>query len=409
MPPFCFKLLPNSGGVFKLSHNNQRGIALKDMDVERQILLCIQSLSLPKLMPALDKLRQHPSERAQLAVALLELEHARRGFAESKARIPEIADLLLRTWRQGKPTALLQGDPTLLKLWDEAVVLLKLFEAKRLSKQLNDCWDAREDAPRLKAAVAALSPPGHRRVEFAICLYSLQLLRLGVKEAQSEFHSRVLLLKEAFFSPSLASQLQGSNIGLAQLWQTIQPILTRYFSQAASKSQEVFAPFAAVAKTPPPLTTPDEASFVVEFWRHAQQQWGLFPQQTQTQPIPRTFTAELPEGQERISNYLAEAKNTFSSLPMARAFFSMLYLLLAANQEGTEREELLKTALEYFPSKPGFLAPIAQLLIEGDLQTQQQLLNGWLHLACYVEKQVSPLLDATPASMETKPEVAPGE
>jgi hypothetical protein len=356
------------------------------MDVERQILLCIQSLSLPKLMPELDKLRKHPSPRAQLAAALLDLEHVRRGSIESKAYIPEAAKLLLYTWRNEKPAALLKGDPTLTKLWEEAIVLLRLFEAKRLSKQLNDCWDAREDVPRLKAAVAALSPPGHRRVEFAVCLYSLQLARLGVKEAEGVFRQRVLLLKEAFFSPALASQLQGSNIGLAQLWQEVQPMLTHYFSHAASKSQEVLA-----TKTgSTPVGTPGEASFVTEFWRHAQAQLGLFPVQVRAEKKPRAFVAESPEGQERLLNYMAEAKNTFSSLPMARAFFSTLHLLLAANLEDAERDERLKTALEYFPAKPGFLEPITQLLTEGDAHTQKQLLEGWLRLARYVTKFTPP-------------------
>ncbi|MCL2179453.1 MAG: hypothetical protein FWC28_00275 [Proteobacteria bacterium] len=367
------------------------------MDVERQILLCIQSLSLPKrLAPALDELRQHPSERAQLVVALLELEHARRGSMESKAKIPQIAELLLRAWRNGKPAALLKEDPTLLKLWDEAVVLLKLFEAKRLSKQLNDCWDAREDAPRLKAAVTALSPPGHRRVEFAICLYSLQLVRLGIQEAECEFHRRVLLLKEAFFSPALASQLQGSNIGLSQLWQEVQPILTHYFSHAASKSQEFFAPLAFPTKTTSDtssLPVPDETSFAVEFWRHAEEQLGLFPLHVQKAIKPRTFVAELPEGRERLGSYMAEAKTTFSSLPVARTFFSMLHLLLAANSKGEEHNESLQIALEYFPQKASLLAPIVQLLTEGDSQTQEQLFEGWLSLARHVEKWVSPHLE----------------
>ena len=369
---------------------------MQDMDVERQILLSIQSLSLPKLMPALDKLRQHPSERAQLAVALLDLAHARRGSLESKAKIPEVARLLLHTWRKGKPAALLKGDPTLTKLWEEAVVLLRLFEAKRLSKQLNDCWDARGDAPRLKAAVAALSPPGHRRVEFAVCLYSLQLLRLGVKEAQSDFLQRVLLLKEAFFLPALALQLQGSNLGLAQLWQEVQPILARYFNRETSKSQEIFV-LSSLAKKAAlaPADTPDEASFVIEFWRHAQEQLGLFPLLVQAPPRPRVFVAELPEFQERLGNYMAEAKNTFSSLPMARAFFSMLHVVLAANAKGAEREERLKTALEYFPQKPGFLEPIAQLLVEGDAETQKQLLEGWFALARYVAKFTPPPLDVS--------------
>ena len=373
-----------------------RGAALQDMDVERQILLCIQSLSLPKLMPELDKLRRHPSERAQWAAALLDLAHARRGCAQAKARIPEIARLLLHTWRKGKPAALLHGDLTLTKLWEEALVLLKLFEAKRLSKQLNDCWDARADAPRLKAAVAALSPPGHRRVEFATCLYSLQLFHLGVKEAQSEFHQRVLLLKEAFFSPALASQLQGSDAGLAKLWQKVQPILTSYFSHAVTKSQEVFVLSSLAAKAASaPAAKPDEAAFAIEFWRHAQAQLGLFPAQVQPEKRPRTFFAELPEGQERLCNYMAEAKNTFSSLPMARAFFCALHVLLAVNLEGAEGEACLKTALEYFPSRPDFLEPVVQLLVEGDSKTQRQLLEGWLRLARHVATLMPPPLDAS--------------
>jgi len=366
------------------------------MDVERQILLSIQSLSLPKLMPALDKLRKHPSARAQLAAALLDLEHARRGSLASKARIPEVAKLLLHIWRNGKPTALLGGDLTLTKLWEEAVVLLRLFESKRLSKQLNDCWDARKDAPRLKAAVAALSPPGHRRVEFAICLYSLQLARLGVKEAQGEFRQRVLLLKEAFFSPALASQLQGSNLGLAQLWQEVQPLLTRYFSHPASKSQEVFV-LSSLARRMASTSAeiPNEAAFAIEFWRHAQERLQLFPLQVQLEKKNRTFFAELPEGQERLVHYMAQAKHTFSSLPIARAFFSMLHLLLAANQEGAEREACLKMALEYFPQKLHFLEPIVQLLAEGDAQTQAQLLEGWLSLVRYVASFMPPLWEAS--------------
>jgi hypothetical protein len=361
------------------------------MDVERQILLCIQSLSLPKLMPELDKLRNHPSQRAQLAAALLDLEHARRGSVESKAYIPEAAKLLLHTWRNEKPATLLRGDLTLTKLLEESIVLLRLFEAKRLSKQLNDCWDAREDVPRLKAAVSALSPPGHRRVEFAVCLYSLQLVRLGVKEAEGAFHQRVLLLKEAFFSPALASQLQGSNIGLAQLWQEVQPMLTHYFSHAASKSQEVLA-----TKTGhTPVGTTGEVSFVTEFWRYTEKQLGLFPIQVQAKKKPRAFVAESSEGQERLVNYMAEAKNTFSSLPMARSFFSTLHLLLAANLEDADCEERLKAALEYFPPKPGLLEPIARLLTEGDALTQQQLLEGWLRLVRYVAKLTPPPSDVS--------------
>ncbi|MCL2012949.1 MAG: hypothetical protein FWG75_09210 [Cystobacterineae bacterium] len=369
------------------------------MDVERQILLCIQSLALPeRFMGAMEELRQHPSERAQLAVALLELEHARRGSMESKAKIPEVAKLLLHAWRHGNPVALLKGDPTLTKLWEEAVVLLKLFESKRLSKQLNDCWDAREDAPRLKAAVAALSPSGHQRVEFAICLYSLQLVRLGFKEAEGEFHRRVLLLKEAFFSPALASQLQGSNNGLAQLWQEVQPILTHYFSHAASKSEEFFAPSLPATKTASALVkTPDEAAFAVEFWRHAEERLKLFPTHVLEAQSSRAFAAHLPEGRERLSNYVAEAKITFSSLPMARAFFSTLYILLAANTEGEERHEFLQSALEYFPHKASHLESIVQLLTEGDEQSQQQLFEGGLRLAHHVEKLVSSFLQQPPS------------
>lgn len=184
---------------------------------------------LDALRDALHELRLSSDPRAQFATALFDLDRARRGDPEARTTMLQVADALLVFWREGTGEELAAGHPELTRLWNEANGLLVTFEEKRLSRLLKACWDAREDAALLQVAVADLQPDGYRRVEFARCLYHLELARLFVQSSRAEFSARAGLLTEAYQDDAVAKELISGDAGLEHLWLELVPYLDEFF------------------------------------------------------------------------------------------------------------------------------------------------------------------------------------
>lgn len=151
------------------------------------------------------------------------------GDEEVRASMLEVADALLVFWREGSGNDLAQLHPTLAELWTNAASLLVSFEVKRFKKALSACWDQRQDAALLAVAIEDLVPEGNRRVEFARCLYHLELARMFVDSSRAEFAKRAGLLSEAYQSSAVAEELIGDDPGLAHLWRELLPYLDEFF------------------------------------------------------------------------------------------------------------------------------------------------------------------------------------
>lgn len=199
-------------------------------DVAETIDRCAAAVrDLDALRETLHELRLSSDPRAQFATALFDLDRARRGDPEARTTMLQVADALLAFWREGTGEELAAGHPELTRLWNEAASLLVTFEEKRLARLLQACWDAREDAALLKVAVADLQPDGYRRVEFARCLYHLELARLFEQESRAEFATRAGLLAEAYQDEAVANELIGDDAGLRHLWDELVPYLDEFF------------------------------------------------------------------------------------------------------------------------------------------------------------------------------------
>jgi hypothetical protein len=131
--------------------------------------------------------------------------------------------------------------------------LLATFEVKRFERALGECWAARADVPGLLAAVTGLHPEGNRRVEFARCLYHLELVRLHVDASRAEFAQRVGLLAEAWREREVARQLISGDAGLAQLWDDVVPYLDEFFEHLEEQAQRR-AKSTGPIPPPPPRT-----------------------------------------------------------------------------------------------------------------------------------------------------------
>ncbi len=199
-------------------------------EVTAGIARCADALDdLPRLRVALDELRALPDAQVSFVTAVFDLERARRGDAGARGNMLEVADQLLVFWRAGTGTPLAAAHPVLQELWENAATLLASFETKRFAKALKVCWDARREPMLLKAAVEELQPEGNRRVEFARCLYHLELARQFVDSSRVEFARRAGLLAEAYQSPESADMLIGSDTGLRSLWVEVEPYLDEFF------------------------------------------------------------------------------------------------------------------------------------------------------------------------------------
>lgn len=214
---------------------------------------------LDRLREELHGLRLSSDPRAQFATALFDLDRARRGDPEARSELIDVADRLLVFWREGSGVELARMHPGLDELWASAAALLVSFEQKRFKKSLAACWANRATPSLLKESIEALEPAGNRRVEFARCLYHLELARQFVDASRGEFARRASLLSEAYQSEEIAAELVGDDEGLAHLWHDLKPYLDEFFEmmeEQAAKRARAAALAAAEAeiasrKTPP--------------------------------------------------------------------------------------------------------------------------------------------------------------
>lgn len=219
---------------------------------------------MPRLKEALHDLRATGDGIAHFATALFELELARQGDVESRTNLSHLADMLLLFWRDGSGDSLARVHPALDSLWQSVAPMLVQFELKRFELDLAVCWKLRDKQHELLAAVENLGPDGHKRVEFARCLYHLELARQGLESSRAQFARRAQLLADAYQDTAYANDLIGHDPGLLHLWSELKPYLDEFFEtleenalRAQESTKRVKAPVAppeeAVAPPPPPL------------------------------------------------------------------------------------------------------------------------------------------------------------
>jgi hypothetical protein len=243
-------------------------------DVAETIARCADALGdLDRLRDELHVLRLSSDPRGQFATSLFDLERARRGDAEAREQLTEVADALLVFWREGTGEDLAQLHPALEELWASAASLLANFEARRFERAAAACWAARGDLPSansdmsaLAEAIEGLQPEGNRRVEFARCLYHLELARAQVEGSRAEFARRAGLLAEAYQDSTVAQQLVGDDTGLAHLWAELVPYLDEFFEGLEEQAERRrLAATRAEVKTDPGLAVaPTEQAPAVE-------------------------------------------------------------------------------------------------------------------------------------------------
>ena len=220
--------------------------------------------NLSELRTEVHRLRSQPGETALFAAALFDLERARRGDAEARTQLLEVADSLLVYWREHTGDGLADSHPALGPLWASASALLVSFEVKRFKRALDGCWEARSDAALLQVAIAGLLPAGNRRVEFAACLYHLELARLFVDTTRGEFARRAGLVHEAYHSKEVAEELVGEDPGLQHLWKELIPYLDEFFealeeeAERKKRSNVVTSPGGGAVPVSLPVPPPPE-------------------------------------------------------------------------------------------------------------------------------------------------------
>jgi len=190
-----------------------------------------------RLRDELFVLRRSADPRARGATVLFDLELVRLGDVRARAELPERCDALLALWRSGEGEALAAAHPGLEVPWARACSWLLAFERQGFEGALHDCWEARQDPAALARAILRLAPEGERRVEFARCLYHLELARQAVDSSRAEFARRAGLLAEAYQDQEVARGLVGADPGLAYLWQDLVPYLDEFFETLEEQAE----------------------------------------------------------------------------------------------------------------------------------------------------------------------------
>lgn len=226
--------------------------------LNQSIERCAAALGdMPRLKQELHQLRATGDGIAHFATALFELELARQGDQESRTNLSHLAEMLLLFWRDGSGDALARVHPALDSLWQSVAPMLVQFELKRFELDLAVCWKVRGNTQELIAAVENLAPDGHKRVEFARCVYHLELARQGVESSRAQFARRAQLLADAYQDPSYANDLIGHDPGLLHLWGELRPYLDEFFEtleENALRAQE------GTRKVKAPVAPPDEVT-----------------------------------------------------------------------------------------------------------------------------------------------------
>lgn len=212
------------------------------IELSRSIERCAAALGdLTRLKSEVSTLKSSGDGLAHFASALFELELAREGDTESRGHLSKLAEVLLVFWRDGSGDELSRLHPSLHTLWLSVAPMLVQFEMRRFEATLAACWKQRDDPAALAKAVEDLEPEGNRRVEFARCIYHLELVRKGVETSRAQFAKRAGLLAEAYQDQQLANDLIGHDAGLRHLWGELRPYLDEFFEgleEQAARMQE---------------------------------------------------------------------------------------------------------------------------------------------------------------------------
>lgn len=226
---------------------------------------CAAALSeVPRLKQELQTLKESGDESAAFAIALFELELARRGDSETRSSITHLAQKLLGFWRDGSGERASHGHATLRALWLSVTPMLMQFEARRFDLALVACWKHRQEPAELQRVISNLQPEGEQRVEFARCLYHLELARQGVDSSRTEFAQRAGLLAEAYRDKTFADELVGKDAGLQHLWEEVKPYLDEFFEHLEEQARKTHSTATVVAdadisideELPPPPPAP---------------------------------------------------------------------------------------------------------------------------------------------------------
>lgn len=203
---------------------------------------CASALSdIPRLKHEVAALKATGEGLAHFASALFELELARRGDVESRQQLSHLAEVLLVFWRDGSGDALSQLHPAMESLWQSVSPMLVQFEGKQFDLTLMKLWKVRSEPNLLHPLVVSMGPNGNHRVEFARCLYHLELARQGVDSSRAEFAKRVSLLSDAYQDQVIADELIGHDGGLRELWGEVKPYLDEFFEhleEQAARAQD---------------------------------------------------------------------------------------------------------------------------------------------------------------------------
>ena len=217
---------------------------------------CASALGdIPRLKHEVTALKATGEGLAHFASALFELELARRGDPESRQQLSHLAEVLLVFWRDGSGDALSQLHPATQSLWQSVAPMLLQFEGKQFDVTLVKLWKVRAEPNLLHPLVMTLGPVGSHRVEFARCLYHLELARQGIHSSRAEFAKRVSLLSDAYQDQAIADELIGTDGGLRQLWGEVKPYLDEFFEhleEQAARAQD------ATRKVQMPVAAPPE-------------------------------------------------------------------------------------------------------------------------------------------------------
>ena len=413
--------------------------------VDDQITECALSAgNAPALREAVASLRLHPGDLPELAAALFDMELARLGDFDAKSSMATTAATLRAHWEKPETDALIQGHASLIELWTKACVLLRAFTEQTLAPALELCFSSRSNRPALEAAMAALVPPGYDRVEFALCLYHLELARLGADDSRREFAGRVGLLRKAYFDADLAKRLVGEDAGLAHLWKDLGPYLDEFFeTQSTEKSSVALAAeaepaeftddFEELASAPPPpdddaeldeidaseiqevgvppplppVSSDDEDPTREElaFWRYTEKALNLLPPPDAPRLDRRAFTTEAKGSKKRLYEYVDTVPEKYRALAPGRAFPSLLRLYLAVQvkekslfgQANPKRREAVVDALKSL-SPDAQAAGAAAVWFELDGEETEALLQSGLglltHYLAFCSRQSLDPLDA---------------
>lgn len=119
---------------------------------------------------------------------------------------------------------------------------------RRVDEQVERCLAASSDPVALRQELGGLQGMKSQRAEFAFCLFSLDLARLGEAEARANFARHAGILLEAHRDPDLTRYLLGDNLALAKRWEGFVPLLEEF--DKALQAQQAAREKAAITVPP---------------------------------------------------------------------------------------------------------------------------------------------------------------